>query len=522
MIREISLKKLARDKVKVGIDKTVNVIKVTFGGCGRNVLIEKTGAYPVSTKDGVTVANSIELPDNMENMGALLVREVARKTVDVSGDGTTLASVLVQKIIELGLIAVDGGANPVALKKGIDKAIVAVVAKIKELSTPADTDDILKQIATVSANNDSEIGELIAKAISKVGRDGIIEVEESKTNDTTIEMVEGMQIDKGYISPYFINNEKKGKCELENPFILLYSKKLTSNKDLGPLMQEVAKTGRPVLIICEDLSEDVLKMLLMNKVSGFGVCAIKHPGFGGSKTLVMEDIAVLTNGKYIAEEKGVSLKNVKITDLGSAAKVIISKDRTTIVDGAGGTSLVEERCIQIQTEMVDVDTTEFEIGKMKERLAKLKNGVAVIKIGGATDIEVSEKRDRIDDSMCATRAAMDEGVVAGGGTTLLKCIYTLDKLIVSDNDESTGVKIISEAIKEPFAQILSNAGLPVPDMSTEEYGIGINVNTGEKINLLDAGIIDPSKVLRVSLENAGSAASEFIKTEGVISNIQPI
>lgn len=534
MQRQISFSSDGRDKVKVGIDKAVDAIKVTFGGAGRNVIIEKMIGWPTITKDGVTVAKSIELQDRIENMGAMLVKEVASKTVDIAGDGTTVSSIFTQVIITLGMRAIEQyNVNPMDLKRGIEKAVAAVVFSLKQLATPADTSERLKQIATVSANNDVEIGSIISRAIEKVGRDGVVEVEESKSNETTIDIVEGLQFDKGFISPYFINNESKPVCELENPLILLWDKKISNMKDFVPVMQSIAKTGLSLLIICEDLDNEVLKNLIINKSqNGFKVCAVKLPTFGGSKKLVMEDIAIITDGEFFSEEKGTQFKRIDAAQLGKAEKVIITKNKTTIIGGKGSKFKIDERIVQIKAEIDDPNTNDFEKGKLKERLAKLQNGVAVIKVGGATETEISEKKDRIDDSKCATLASIDEGFVAGGGVTFIKCAQCLEHVAASNAGERKGIEIIDEALEMPFKQILFNAGIEwvtrkrwkkpvdmIDNIRNHSYGWGINVKTGAYENLLANGIIDPVKVLRVALENASSVAAIFLTTECVISNI---
>lgn len=534
MQRQISFSSDGRDKIKVGIDKAVDAIKVTFGGAGRNVIIEKMIGWPTITKDGVTVAKSIELPDRVENMGAMLVKEVATKTVDIAGDGTTVSSIFTQVIITLGMRAIEyDRVNPMDLKRGIEKAVVEVVSRLKTFSDPADTSERLKQIATISANNDVEIGSIISRAIEKVGRDGVVEVEESKSNETTIDIVDGLQFDKGFISPYFINHEGKPICELENPLILLWDKKISNMKEFVPVMSSIAKTGMSLLIICEDLDNEVLKNLIINKTqNGFKVCAVKLPTFGGAKKLVMEDIAIITDGEFFSEEKGNVFKRIDAAQLGKAEKVIITKSKTTIIGGRGSKFKIDERIIQIKIEIEDVNTSEFEKGKLKERLAKLQNGVAVIKVGGATETEISEKKYRIDDSKCATLASIDEGFVAGGGVTFIKCAQYLDTFAGSNAGENKGIDIIAEALEMPFKQILLNAGIEwvtrkrwqksinvIDRIKSSEYGYGVNVKTGKYENLLANGIIDPVKVLRVALENASSVAAIFLTTECVIANI---
>lgn len=535
MQRELFYGFESRHKVKIGIDKAVDAIKVTYGGAGRTVIIEKMIGWPIITKDGVTVAKSIELKDRVENMGAMLIKEVASKTVDVSGDGTTCASVLTQAIITLGMRAIElDHVNPMDLKRGIEKAVASVVLRLKQYAIPADTSEKLKQIATISANNDTEIGSIVAQAIGKVGRDGVVEVEESKSNETTIEIVEGLQFDKGFISPYFINNESKPICELENPLILLWDKKISSMKDFVPVMQSIAKTGMSLLIICEDLDNEVLKNLIINKTqNGFKVCAVKLPTFGGSKKLVMEDIAIITDGEFFSEEKGTQFKRIDAAQLGKAEKVIITKNKTTIIGGKGSKFKIDERIIQIKSEIDDPATSDFEKIKLKERLSKLQNGVAVIKVGGATETEISEKKDRIDDSKCATMASIDEGFVVGGGATFIKCAKGLSDLAGDNAGENKGIKIIAESLEVPFKQIMFNAGINWETKKTwrgksdslidrikgSAYGHGVNVKTGKFENLFENGIIDPVKVLRVALENASSVAAMFLTTECVISNI---
>lgn len=534
MQRELLYGFESRHKVKIGIDKAADAIKVTYGGAGRTVIIEKMIGWPVITKDGVTVAKSIELKDRVENMGAMLIKEVASKTVDISGDGTTCATLLTQTIITLGMRAIESyHVNPMDLKRGIEKAVAAVVTKLKHYATPADSSERLKQIATISANNDVEIGSIISRAIEKVGRDGVVEVEESKSNETTIEIVEGLQFDKGFISPYFINNESKPVCELENPLILLWDKKISNMKEFVPVMQSIAKTGLSLLIVCEDLDNEVLKNLIINKTqNSFKVCAVKLPTFGGSNKLVMEDIAIITDGEFFSEEKGTQFKRIDAAQLGKAEKVIITKNKTTIIGGKGSKHKIEERIVQIKAEIDDPATSDFEKGKLKERLAKLQNGVAVIKVGGATETEIAEKKDRIDDSKCATLASIDEGFVAGGGVTFIKCAQYLADVAGNNAGENKGIQIIAEALEMPFKQIMFNAGIVWEEKSrwkqkvnlidvikSREYGYGINVKTGLPENLLDNGIIDPVKVLRVALENASSVAAMFLTTECVISNI---
>lgn len=534
MQRDLSFGNEGRKKLKTGIDKMADAITVTFGGAGRNVLIEKMTGYPQSTKDGVTVAKSIELPDRIENMGAMRVREAAEKTVDVAGDGTTVASLLTQKIIGYGMQYIEKGANPVDVKRGIEKAVAIVVQAIKKLSKPADTPETLKQIATISANNDVEIGKVVAEAIDKVGRDGVVEVEEGKGYETTIEMLEGMQFDRGYLSSYFANNEKNMKCELDNPLILLFDKKISILKEFIPLLTEISKTGRPLLIISEDLSDDILKTMITNKIQhNFKVCAVKLPTFGGSKDLVMEDLAILTHGRYITEKKALGLKNATISMLGSAEKVVVTKDKTTIIGGAGGKQLVEERCAAIREEIKNAEFEPDKI-KLKERLSKLSHGVAVLKVGGATEGEISEKRDRIDDALCATRAAVDEGFIAGGGVTFLKCSQELEKYSGENSGEGYGIESVKKALIEPFKKILSNAGYAdkkvlwifpskvdkmIKWLRKEDYGCGINVKNKNQCWMFGVGIIDPAKVARVAFENAASVAGLFLTTECIISNI---
>lgn len=528
MQRDLSFSNEGRKKLKAGIDKAADAITVTMGGAGRNVLIEKMTGYPLSTADGVTVARSIELKDRIENMGAMRIREAAEKTVEVGGDGTTTSALLTQKIIGYGMECVEAGLNPVDLKRGIEKAADLVVEELKRLSTPADDAETLKKIATISARNDEEIGGLIAQAIDKVGRDGIVEVEEAKGYDTTVEMVEGMQFDRGYLSPYFFTDQSSMKCELENPMILLYDKQINTVKEIenssNKLLTKVAEKGRPLLIISEGLGDEMLNTMIRNKLqNGFKICAIKLPTFGGSKDLVMEDIATLTNGRYISEKKGSNLKTTDITAFGSADRVVITKDKTTIIGGAGGKELVDKRVAQLREEL---NNAEFDVDKvkLKERIAKLSNGIAVIRVGGATESEISDRKDRIDDALQATRAAVDEGYVAGGGVTFMRCANVLLKAKGDNDAETSGIVCVQKALSDPTKKILENAGLYTTDIMDKinglAYGIGMNVKTGNLENLLVTGIIDPAKVARVAFQNAVSVAALFLTTECIISNLQ--
>ena len=509
-----------RKKLTKGVNTLGDAVKVTLGAKGRNVVIGNNFGSPHITKDGVTVAKSIELEDSIENMGASLIKEVASKTVDIAGDGTTTATILAQAIINGGLKAVESGSNPMDLKKGIEKATIEVVKHLKSISKPIDDNDSLKQIATVSANNDSFIGELIADAVSKVGRDGLITVEESKGHETTITVVEGMKIDRGYLSPYFVTDSGKMQAELLNPLILLYDNKISNMKDLIPILEKSVQTNRPLLIIAEDLDGEALATLVVNKVRGtLSVCAIKSPEFGDNRKMAMEDIAYLIGGICISEEMGYKLESATLEMLGSADKITINKDSCIIVGGKGAKENIDARCNQIKYQL-EKSESGYAKEKLKVRLAKLINGVAVLSIGGITETEIKEKKDRIDDALCATRSAVEEGFVAGGGIAYLSAISNLS-VVTENDDEKIGVSILKKAIESPFRQILENGGVEasayINEILKSEYGIGFNIKTNKVENLFDCGVIDPTKVVRVALENASSIAAIFLTTECIIS-----
>lgn len=509
-----------RKKLTKGVNILGDAVKVTLGAKGRNVVIGNNFGSPHITKDGVTVAKSIELEDPIENMGASLIKEVASKTVDIAGDGTTTATLLAQAMINSGLKAVESGANPMDLKKGIERATNKTIEIIKSFSKDVSDNDTLKQIASISANNDNYIGQLISDAVSKVGRDGLITVEESKSHETTIEVVEGMKIDRGYLSPYFVTDSGKMIAELINPYILLYDKKISSMKDILHILEKVAQAQRPLLIIAEDLDGEALATLVVNKLRGtLNVCAIKSPEFGDNRKLVMDDIAALVGGTCISEEKGLKLESADLTTLGSAGKITISKDSCIIVSGAGIKEEIQSRCNQIKVQL-EKSESDYDKEKLKGRLAKLLNGVAVLKIGGVTETEIKEKKDRIDDALCATRSAVEEGFVAGGGVSYLFAISKLEVNYEND-DEKIGGNIVKKALEAPFRQILKNGGIEasehISSILKADYGIGYNVKSNKVENLFETGVIDPTKVVRVALENASSIAAIFLTTECIIS-----
>lgn len=524
MSTEILFESTGRNKVLNGVNAIANAVRVTLGGKGRNVIISKPYQPVKITKDGVTVAQSIELKDEVENIGAMLIKEVASNTVHLSGDGTTTATVLAQAIINGGLKAVESGANPMCVKAGIEKATAEVVKYLKTISKTVDDNETLKQIATISANNDSSIGKLIAEAFQKVGKDGIIKVNESQSHETTIDMVEGMKIDRGFVSPRFITNEEKNTAELLNAYVLLYDKKIVMMKEILPLMEQISKTGRPVLIICEDLEGEALATLVVNKLRGtIKVCVVKHPDFGENTNNIMEDIAALTGATYISEQVGLKLEQASIELLGIADSIIIDATNTLIVGGKGSKDEIESRCNSIKAQ-ISATQNNNEHNKLKTRLAKLKDGIAVINIGGITETEIKEKADRIDDALCATRSASEEGFVAGGGITYLKASKEI-KPIADNEDEKIGINILLKALEAPFRQILSNGGIEastfIKDIFDGEYGTGYNIKNNTIENFFKSGIIDPTKVLRVSLENASSIASIFLTTECIISENKP-
>ena len=521
MAKEIKFNIKAREELKKGVDELANAVKVTLGPKGRNVIIDKKFGAPHITKDGVTVAKEIELEDAFQNMGAQLVKEVASKTGDDAGDGTTTATVLAQSIISVGLKNVAAGANPLDLKRGIDKAVAKVVEGIKAQAQEVD-DDLAKieNVARVSANNDSEIGQLIAEAMRKVKKEGVITIEEAKGTDTTVKVVEGMQFDRGYISPYFVTNTEKMECEMDNPYILIYDKKISVLKDMLPILESVAQSGRPLLIIAEDVDSEALATLVVNRLRGsLKICAVKAPGFGDRRKEMLEDIAILTHGVVISEEKGLKLDMATIDDLGSAEKITVDKENTTIVNGNGDKELIAERVAQIKAQ-IEKTTSDYDKEKLHERLAKLAGGVAVLYVGAPSEVEMKEKKDRVDDALCATRAAIEEGIVPGGGVAYIRAINALEGMKGENADETTGIEIIKRAIEEPLRQIVANAGkegaVVVQKVREGKGDFGYNARTDVYEHLHAAGVVDPAKVTRVALENAASIAGMFLTTECVI------
>lgn len=521
MAKEILFNNDAREKLKMGVDELANAVKVTLGPKGRNVIIEKKFGAPHITKDGVSVAKEIELEDAYLNTGAQLVKSVASKTGDDAGDGTTTATILAQAIVIEGLKNVTAGANPMDLKRGIDKAVTKIVESIKDQSQEVGDDyDKIEQVATISANNDVEIGKLIADAMRKVSKDGVITIEEAKSRDTTIGIVEGMKFDRGYLSNYFVTNTEKMECEMDNPLILLYDKKISSFKDILPILEVVVQNGRPLLIISEDIESDALTTLVVNRLrSQLKICAVKAPGFGEQRKEMLEDIAILTGGVVISEEKGIKLEQATPEMLGTCGKVMITKDSTTIIDGNGNKDNISHRISQIKNQMSHT-TSDYDKEKFQERVAKLSGGVAVLYVGASSEVEMKEKKDRVDDALCATRAAIEEGIVPGGGVTYIRAINNLDNIIVSNEDEKTGVNIIKRAVEEPLRQIVSNAGKEgaVVVQKVREYvgSWGYNARKDIYEDLFVAGVVDPAKVTRVALENAASIAGMFLTTECVI------
>ena len=521
MAKDIKFNIDARDLLKRGVDQLADAVKVTLGPKGRNVVIEKKFGAPQITKDGVTVAKEIELEDKFENTGAQLVKSVASKTGDDAGDGTTTATILTQAIVTEGLKNVTAGANPMDLKRGIDKAVKAVVDFIKESSEQVgDNYDKIEQVATVSANNDAEIGKLLADAMRKVSKDGVITIEESKSRDTSIGVVEGMQFDRGYLSAYFVTDADKLECVMENPYILIYDKKISNIKEFLPILQPAAESGRPLLVIAEDVDSEALTTLVVNRLrGGLKICAVKAPGFGDRRKAMLEDIAVLTGGTVISEEKGLSLDKATLEMLGTCDKVTVSKDNTTIVNGAGQKEAIANRVAQIKKE-IENTTSSYDKEKLQERLAKLAGGVAVLYVGANSEVEMKEKKDRVDDALCATRAAIEEGVVAGGGTTYIRALTALEGLKGDNADEQTGINIIERAIEEPLRQIVTNAGgegaVVVQKVREGKGDFGYNARTDTYEDMRKAGIVDPAKVARVALENAASIAGMFLTTECLI------
>jgi len=527
MAKDIKFDLEARDGIKRGVDALANAVKVTLGPKGRNVIIGKSFGGPTVTKDGVSVAKEIELEDSLENMGAQMVKEVASKTNDLAGDGTTTATVLAQAIVKEGLKNVAAGANPMDLKRGIDKAVEAITSDLKEQSKEVgSSSEKIKQVAAISANNDEVIGDLIAKAFGKVGKEGVITVEEAKGTDTYVDVVEGMQFDRGYLSPYFVTNSEKMTTELENPYILLYDKKISAMKDLLPVLEPVAQTGKPLLIIAEDVDGEALATLVVNKLRGaLKIAAVKAPGFGDRRKAMLEDIAILTGGTVIAEERGFSLENTTIEHLGTAEKVAIDKDNTTVVNGAGEEEMIKNRVNQIKSQ-IETTTSDYDREKLQERLAKLAGGVAVLYVGAASEVEMKEKKDRVDDALHATRAAVEEGIVAGGGVALIRSKTALEKVKTENSDEATGIHIVNRAIEAPLRIIVENAGgegsVVASKILEGKKDFGYDAKSDAYVNMLKAGIIDPTKVTRVALENAASVAGMILTTECGLIDIKEV
>lgn len=522
MAKDIKFDTSAREGLKKGVDKLAKAVKVTLGPKGRNVILDKKFGAPTITKDGVTVAKEIELKDAIENMGAQLVKEVASKTADDAGDGTTTATVLAQAIFNNGIKNVAAGANPMDLKRGVDAAVEVVVADLKKQSKNISNSNEIEQIATISANNDREVGKMIADAMEKVGKDGVITVEEARGTETDVKTVEGMQFDRGYLSPYFVTNTEKMEAELETPYLLIYDKKISAMKELLPVLETVAQTGKPLLIIAEDVDGEALATLVVNKIRGsLKIAAVKAPGFGDRRKAMLEDIAILTGGLVISEERGYKLEGATLEYLGTADKVNIDKDNTTIVNGAGGKENIEARVNQIK-QQVDNTTSDYDKEKLQERLAKLSGGVAILNVGAATEVEMKEKKDRVDDALHATRAAVQEGIVAGGGVALIRAISSLDKIKTENEDQETGVNIVRIALESPLRTIVENAGgegsVVVQKVREGKDDFGYNARTDGYENMYAAGVIDPTKVTRLALENAASIASLLLTTECVVAD----
>jgi len=527
MAKEITFDTTARDKIKKGVDKLANAVKVTLGPKGRNVILDKKFGAPTVTKDGVSVAKEIELKDPIENMGAQLVKEVASKTADAAGDGTTTATVLAQAIYTHGIKNVAAGANPMDLKRGIDKAVLAVVENLKKQSKKIKDSNEVTQVATISANSDETIGKMISQAMDKVGKDGVITVEEAKGTETEVKTVEGMQFDRGYLSPYFVTNTEKMEAHLDNPFILIYDKKISSMKELLPILEQTAQTGKPLVIIAEEVEGEALATLVVNKIRGaLRVAAVKAPGFGDRRKAMLEDIAALTGGKVIAEEQGLKLENTTLEDLGRAEKVNIDKDNTTIVNGAGKKESIQSRIGQIKAQ-IESTTSDYDKEKLQERLAKLSGGVAILYIGAATEVEMKEKKDRVDDALHATRAAVQEGIVPGGGVAYIRAIEALKDITtlgLSNEDQATGVNIVRLSLEAPLRTIVENAGqegsVIVNKVRDGKKDFGFNARDNKFENFFEVGIIDPTKVTRLALENAASIAGLLLTTEAVVSDIE--
>lgn len=525
MAKEIVFDQQARERLKKGVDALCDAVKVTLGPKGRNVIIDKKFGAPHVTKDGVSVAKEIELKDTIENMGAQMVKEVASKTADLAGDGTTTATLLAQSIVTTGLKNVTAGANPMDLKRGIDKAVAEVVKTLKGMTQEVgDSNQKIEQVATISANNDNYIGKLIAEAMAKVKKEGVITIEEAKGTETSVKVVEGMQFDRGYISPYFVTDTEKMETVFENPYILLYDKKISVMKDFLPVLEKTVQTGRPLLIIAEDIDGEALATLVVNRLRGsLKIAAVKAPGFGDRRKEMLEDIAILTGGTVIAEEKGLKLEDADLTFLGQAEKITVDKENTTIVNGKGEKSAIESRIGMIKAQ-IEKTTSDYDREKLQERLAKLAGGVAVIYVGAASEVEMKEKKDRFDDALHATRAAIEEGIIPGGGVAYLRCIPALEKLKVENEDERIGVNIVLRALEEPLRQIVANAGLEgsviVNKVKDGKADFGFNARTEEYENLLQAGVIDPTKVTRIALENAASIAGMLLTTACVLADIK--
>ncbi len=525
MAKKIQFDIQAREGLKRGVDALANAVKVTLGPKGRNVIIGKSFGGPQVTKDGVTVAKEIELEDALENMGAQMVKEVASKTNDLAGDGTTTATILAQSIVTEGLKNVTAGANPMDLKRGLDKAVGKIVEDLnKSAKTVGNSSEKIQQIASISANNDNSIGDLITEAFEKVGKEGVITVEEAKGTDTYVDVVEGMQFDRGYLSPYFVTNSEKMESDLENPYILLYDKKISAMKDLLPILEPVAQSGKPLLVIAEDVDGEALATLVVNKLRGaLKIAAVKAPGFGDRRKAMLEDIAILTGGTVISEERGFNIENTTIEMLGTAERVTIDKDNTTIVNGAGEKKSIDERVNQIKSQ-IETTTSDYDKEKLQERLAKLAGGVAVLYVGAASEVEMKEKKDRVDDALHATRAAVEEGIVAGGGVALIRSRKELDKIKASNDDELTGIQIISRALEAPIRTIVENAGgegsVVVAKIIEGKGGFGYDAKSENYVDLFESGIIDPKKVTRVALENAASVAGMILTTECALVDIK--
>ncbi|MFZ5812673.1 MAG: chaperonin GroEL [Thermodesulfobacteriota bacterium] len=521
MAKEILFDARARERLKKGVDKLANAVKVTLGPKGRNVVIEKSFGSPIITKDGVTVAKEIDLEDKFENMGAQMVKEVASKTSDVAGDGTTTATILAQAIYAEGVKLVAAGRNPMAIKRGIDKAVEAIVADLETLAKPTRDQKEIAQVGTISANSDATIGNIIAEAMNKVGKEGVITVEEAKGLETTLEVVEGMQFDRGYLSPYFVTDPEKMVCELDEPLILINEKKISSMKDLLPVLEQVAKMSKPLLIVAEDVEGEALATLVVNKLRGtLQVVAVKAPGFGERRKAMLEDIAILTGGQCVSEDLGLKLENMTLQSLGKAKRIIVDKENTTIVDGAGDAEKIKARVKQIRAQ-IDETTSSYDKEKLQERLAKIVGGVAVINVGAATETEMKEKKARVEDALNATRAAVEEGIVPGGGVALVRCDKSLGKLKAADDDEHAGIEIVRRAVEEPLRQIAQNAGfegsIVVAKVKDAKEGLGFNAATGQYEDLIKAGVVDPKKVTRIALQNASSVASLLLTTEAAVA-----